>query len=158
MKMESAIDRYLHCLQLEKGLSSHSISAYAGDLAKGVVFFKTQGLQAWRELSETLFIQFIQFLGKTNASTTLARRLVAWRGFLTYLARAESWPHRPWELVQSPKLPARLPHFLSLNDIEAIIASPNTATPLGCRDRALLELLYASGLRVSELVGLQFSQ
>lgn len=157
--MEKSIDLYLQSLQLEKGLAANTVMAYATDLANGLDFFIPQGLKAWRDLDEPLFLQFLHALGaQKRKSSSFARRVVAWRGFLTFMARREGWPHRPWEVAESPKLPFRLPHFLSLAEIEAILAAPALHTPIGARDRAMVELLYASGLRVSELVGLQLSQ
>ena len=156
--MESDIDLYVNSLRFEKGLSHHTIAAYASDLAQGLLYFRRAGLASWQQLTEAQFIDFLHQRSKADKPASFARRLVTWRGFLSFLARRQAWAHRPWEVVQSPKLPFRLPKFLSLEEIEHIMAMPDLATPIGKRDRALLELLYASGLRISELVGLTFSQ
>lgn len=158
-ELDFAIDRYIERLQLEKGLSTNTISAYASDLKKGLVFFEKRQLSAWSALTPEEFIALLQWASQSGLkATSLSRFLVTWRGFLSDLARSEQWSHHPWEIVDAPKLPMRLPKYLSLRDIDALLAAPNTTTPIGIRDRALLELLYASGLRVSELVGLRLSQ
>ncbi len=157
--MEQAIDRYLETLRFEKGLSEQTIASYAADLRAGLDFFHKRKLAHWGAMGEADFVEFIRAMSKRGLkATSLARLLVTWRGFLSALARLEGWTHAPWKVVESPKLPFRLPKVLSLEDIEAIFIAASPDTPIGARDRAMLELLYASGLRVSELVGLKCEQ
>jgi tyrosine recombinase XerC len=92
------------------------------------------------------------------AKASIARKLSAIRSFYRYLVREEIIPKNPVEQVSSPKLDKRLPSFLTQEEMEKLLGAPDLSTPLGQRDRAFLELLYASGLRVSELVGLTLEQ
>jgi integrase/recombinase XerC len=89
---------------------------------------------------------------------SIARKLSAIRSFYRYLIREKMMPANPIEMVSSPKLDKRLPSFLTINEVERLLNAPDLSTPQGQRDRALLELLYASGLRVSELVHLELGQ
>ncbi|MCK5894651.1 MAG: site-specific tyrosine recombinase XerD [Endozoicomonadaceae bacterium] len=151
------ISLFIENLWLEKGLSDNSQSAYRRDLVQ---------LSNWLEKNNKKLVDadhllLQQFLGWRNeqaySARSNARMLSAIRGFYRYLLRHELISEDPVCLIESPKLGLHLPQMLSEADVEALLATPMTDRPLEFRDRAMLELLYASGLRVSELVGLRTS-
>jgi integrase/recombinase XerC len=111
------------------------------------------------EVDRHVLRDYLSYLaGRGIAKGSIARKLSAIRSFFRYLVREEIIPKNPIEQVSSPKLDRRLPSFLTKEEMEKLLNAPDLPTPLGQRDRALLELLYASGLRVSELVGLTLEQ
>lgn len=148
------VDRYLEHLIVVKGLSEHSISAYSSDITNFLTFLDTHGGRLETVTDDTLFLYLMHLRTRGLATRTLARHLSALRGFFAHAA-AEGWlPGSPAALMENPKLPRLLPDVLSREEIARLLDAPDTATPLGYRDRTMLELLYAAGLRVSELVGL----
>lgn len=148
------VDRYLEHLVVAKGLSEHSVSAYATDITDFLTFLNDHAGSLETVTDDTLFLYLMQLRAKGLASRSLARRLSALRGFFAFAAD-ESWlPESPAALIENPKLPRLLPDVLSREEVSRLLAAPDTDTPLGYRDRTMLELLYAAGLRVSELIGL----
>ena len=154
---QSAIDRFIDALWLEDGLSANTLAAYRRDL---------DGLHAWLQPSGTSLLcvdeptlqsYFAERHGDTRA-TTANRRLTVFRRFFRWALREQLIQIDPTLKLLSAKQPLRVPHTLSEDQVMALLAAPNVETPLGLRDRTMLELMYASGLRVSELVGLQLFQ
>jgi integrase/recombinase XerD len=148
------VDRYLEHLVVAKGLSEHSIAAYSTDITSFLIFLNTHSELLERVTDDTLFLYLMHLRSRGLASRSLARHLSALRGFFAFAA-GENWlPESPAALIENPKLPRLLPDVLSREEMGRLLDAPDTATPLGYRDRTMLELLYAAGLRVSELVGL----
>ena len=148
------VDRYLEHLIVAKGLSEHSVSAYATDITSFLIFLNSHNGALEAVTDDTLFLYLMHLRSRGLASRSLARHLSALRGFFAFAA-AEAWlPESPAALIENPKLPRLLPDVLSREEVTRLLDAPDTATPLGYRDRTMLELLYAAGLRVSELVGL----
>ena len=144
------VERYLEHLIVAKGLSEHSIAAYSTDITSFLIFLNSHDARLEGVTDDTLFLYLVHL-----RSRGLASRLSALRGFFAFAAD-ESWlPESPAALIENPKLPRLLPDVLSREQVEKLLAAPDTDTPLGFRDRTMLELLYAAGLRVSELVGLR---
>ena len=148
------VDRYIEHLIVGKGLSEHSIAAYATDLADFLFFLSDHGGQMETVTDDTLFLYLMHLRGRGLASRSLARHLSALRGFFAFAASEDWLPESPAALIENPKLPRLLPDVLSREEVARLLGAPDTTTPLGYRDRTMLELLYAAGLRVSELVGL----
>jgi integrase/recombinase XerD len=154
------IEAFLDGLRTGRRLSPHTLDAYARDLADYAAFARRHGLGGWNEAGPTLVDGYFAALHKRGlAGATIARRRSALRGFHGALERA----HRPGETRPGPgplgALPParrerRLPHALAVAEVERLLAQPEGEEPLRLRDRALLELAYASGLRASELCGL----
>lgn len=152
-------EEFLDYLKVQKGASPHTIEAYASDLAQ---FFSFLGLADQLPREEDLaalthahlrrYLGFLQSRGYTRRS--VARKLAAVRSFFRYLCRQERLDQNPAAGVSTPKIGRQLPRFLHVPEVTAILERPRLDTPLGLRDRAMLEVLYASGLRVSEAVGL----
>lgn len=163
--LERAIDGYLDVLRIERGLSKNSLAAYAGDLASFAAFCRrydaAQGEAPGahgdlRALSPRHVLAFAVELGRAElALRSQARRLVAVRGFTRHLRAEDLIETDPSADVVLPRAGRPLPKALSLAEVDALLAAPDARTPRGCRDAAMLELLYSSGLRVSELVGLR---
>jgi integrase/recombinase XerD len=132
------------------------VDAYARDLEDYVDFTVRHGLATWDEVTPTLVdAYFAHLLKRGLAGTTVARRRSALRGFHSYRSRRGEPAVNPLAGLPPPRRERKLPHALSVEDIERLLAQPEGETPLVLRDRALLELAYGSGLRVSELVGLE---
>lgn len=148
------VDRYLEHLIVAKGLAEHSIVAYSTDITDFLIFLNSHNGQLEDVTDDTLFLYLMHLRTRGLASRSLARHLSALRGFFAFAA-GESWlPESPAALIENPKLPKLLPDVLSRDEVARLLDAPDTATPLGYRDRTMLELLYAAGLRVSELIGL----
>ncbi|MEW6723716.1 MAG: tyrosine recombinase XerC [Bacillota bacterium] len=155
----SELGNFLTYLQVEKGASSNTLEAYGRDL-EGFIGF-TWGEEAvvrpahWQGLTHLMVRRYLAGLQQAGLGRrSVARKLAALRSFLRYLCREELVSQNVAKLVATPKLEKRLPEFLYYPELEALLAAPDTRTDLGKRDRAILELLYSSGLRVSELTGI----
>ncbi|HEY4092807.1 MAG TPA: site-specific tyrosine recombinase XerD [Luteibacter sp.] len=145
------IDRFIERVWSEDGLADRTLEAYRRDLAQLSRWLETRGHGLATATREDLSA----YHGSQPVSVpSMARRQSAFRRFYAHLARDEGQREDPTLLMQRPKMPRGLPKALAEREIEALIVAPDTGTPLGLRDRAMLELMYSSGLRVSELVDL----
>jgi len=146
------IDRYLEYVLIEKGLSENSLASYSQDLTSLLIFLRDKSFRLEELSDKALFLYLTYLRAKGLKSRTLARHLSSLRGFFAF-AMGERWyKEDPGHLLENPKLPKKLPEFLDRDEISRILAQPDTSTKLGMRDKAMLELLYAAGLRVSELI------
>ncbi|MEP7116277.1 MAG: site-specific tyrosine recombinase XerD [Acidobacteriota bacterium] len=153
----ATIDRYLSHLELERRMSPHTCAAYALDLAKLAAFAAGADLPVER-LDRQQLERFVRGLMAEGRSPRSVGRLVAAvRGFYRFTC-AGSAAGNPAADLPAPRAWKPLPKFLTVDEVDALVAAPDLATPRGVRDRALLELLYATGLRVSELLGLTPAQ
>lgn len=151
-------DAFLHHLEAVKGASPHTVKAYAEDLSQFAAFAETQGVTDIRAADPALlrsFLAHLEALGLARASR--ARKTASLRSFFAYLAKQSLLPRSPAVGLRSIKTERRLPKFLRSDEMEALLAAPDAATALGLRDRALLETLYASGMRAGELVTLDIA-
>jgi integrase/recombinase XerD len=152
------IDRFCDGLWLEHGLSQHTLSAYRSDLV-GLHQFLRQRERALIQATREDLLSYLEHRRADKAkSRTVARLLSTMRRFYRYLVREAQLEQDPTALLESPKIERSLPKTLTEEQVERLLAAPNEETPIGLRDRAMLETLYATGLRVSELVGLSLSQ
>jgi integrase/recombinase XerC len=159
--MQQYIDRFKDYLQYERNLSRHTQINYISDLEQFYDFLCPPGPDGSRpaiDLREITHVTIRNYLARlyTNnlKKSSIARKLATLRTFFRYLCRIQLLDLNPARLVSSPKLEKRLPKVLSVDEMVKFIESPDASTHLGRRDRALLELLYATGVRVSELTGL----
>ena len=152
------IDEYLDSLWLEKGLSQHSRVAYRSDLEQLHHWLQDSGVSLEHAGREVLLDHLSWRLQAGYQARSTARFLSALRGFYRYLLRQGRITEDPTLQVAMPKIGRPLPKSLSEADVEALLAAPDIAEPLGLRDRCMLEVLYACGLRVSELVSLTLEQ
>ncbi|GAB4514352.1 MAG: site-specific tyrosine recombinase XerD [Sulfuricaulis sp.] len=152
------IERFCDALWLQEGLSANTLEAYRRDL-EGLDRWISQRGTALMSASRADLLEYLSSnVGKGASPRTTARLLSSLRRFYGYLVREEKIKTDPTDLIDSPKLGRPLPKSLSEEQVEKLLESPDVAKPLGLRDRAMLETLYATGLRVSELVGLTLSQ
>ncbi|MDI6762996.1 MAG: site-specific tyrosine recombinase XerD [Thermodesulfobacteriota bacterium] len=154
--MHQSLDRFLHYLIVEKGLSRNTIEAYSHGLNRFLNYLRGKGMEEVSEISKLDIREFLLFLKKKGLSSkTLARNLVSIRVFLRFLTEESILSANPAEEIESPKTAKTLPEILSLEEVETLLEQPDLQIPQGMRDRAMLEMLYATGMRVSELTQLQ---
>ena len=152
------IDRFLDALWLEKGLSAHTRSAYRSDLGHFNYWLQERGIELPQAGRESILDHLGWRLEQGYKARSTARLLSGLRGFYRYLLREGLITEDPTLQVELPQLGRPLPKSLSEADVEALLAAPELDDPLGLRDRTMLEVLYACGLRVSELVSLTLEQ
>lgn len=156
MEVDVAVEEYLSSLRSERGLSPHTLSAYRRDLGQYRRLLSEAGIVRIEDVGEDDVARFQTWLhSKGWTAGTGARKLAAVRGLHRFLVTEGELDHDATSRTESPQRGDSLPKALSIGEVEALLASPDPATPLGVRDLALLEVLYASGARVSEAVGLQ---
>ncbi len=166
--MQEIFDRYINYLEIERNASPYTIRNYRNDLLgnyargseKGFFQFLTlKKIDSLKEVDIHTLRDYIAWLTKQGVvKASIARKISAIRSFFRYLVREEILTENPAEKISSPKLDKRLPSFLTPDEINRLLEAPDLARPQGQRDRAMLELLYASGIRVSELVSLNLEQ
>lgn len=157
MLLERALDAYLRHVTIERGLSEHTIAAYRRDLGGYCDWLTGEGIADTSEVTPAVIDRFIAERASAvpaPASTSLARLQSSVRGWHRFLAREGIEADDPSGRLRPPKAPRRLPKALTIDQVERLLAAPSPEDPLGVRDRALLELLYATGARVSEATGL----
>ncbi len=156
IKMEKEINKFLNYLNVEKNYSPMTLKSYTGDLHLFLEFLLERKQQGnWSQLDALAIRAYLAKLNRQRAARkTIARRISALRSFYKYLIRENVVKTNPFAKVRTPKLEKKLPVFLEEFEVEELLALPDLSTALGLRDRAILELLYATGCRVSELVNL----
>lgn len=160
--IETRVARYLDHLAVERGLSDHTLDAYRRDLGRYVAFLRSRGMSEAAQVDEGVVRSFLASISASTygpderpfRATSVARTLSSVRSFHRFLVREGVTDRDPAGGVVQPKLPRSLPHPLTVDEIGRLLEAPDGATPAGQRDRAILELLYGSGLRISELTGL----
>ena len=156
--MEILLKEYLSVIKLEKNLSENSITSYRNDLDKFISFCAKKKIDDAENVKSDLIVAFfVEQLKYELTSSTTARYLSSLKGFFKFLFNSNYITSNPTEKVESTKIERKLPVVLSFAEVEEIFASPDTNTNNGLRDRAMLELLYSSGLRVSELLNLKLN-
>jgi integrase/recombinase XerD len=155
MEIAAAITSFLTHVQVEKGLASNTLSAYRRDLAKFDDFAKKRKLELGAVKRDDL-VDFLASLYRQKLeSKTVARHLVTLRNFFRHAQVQELIAEDPTAHLESPKIRRSLPGYLRLEEVEKLLELPDQKTPLGLRDRSMLEVLYSTGLRVSELTSLR---
>jgi integrase/recombinase XerD len=155
MELAATISSFLMHVRVEKGLSTNTVSAYQRDLAKFDVFAEKRKLSLERVSRDDL-VDFLASLYRQKLeSRTVARHLVTLRNFFRFAQVQELISSDPSINLESPKIRRSLPGYLRLQEVEKLLEQPDENAPLGLRDRAMLEVLYSTGLRVSELIGLR---
>jgi len=156
-RLSMAIVRYLRHVEVERRMAANTIEAYRRDLTKLAAFAAARECQL-EALDRADLEAFVRDVMAGGLSPTSTARLVATvRGFYRFLRTVGDVGQNPADDLHAPRTLSSLPHSLALDDIDALLQAPDVATPKGLRDRALMDVLYATGLRVSELVGLRLS-
>src|SRR3546814_176149 len=154
--LNAAVTDYLARLRVERRASAHTLDAYGRDLGVLLDWMVNQGITSWPALTAEALRAFIASEHRRGLSSkSLQRRLSACRGLLRDLLRRGSIANDPSSGLRAPKAPRKLPQVLDADEMGRLVEVP-TAGPLGLRDRAMLELFYSSGLRLSELCGLRW--
>ena len=155
--MEDQLKDFIHFLIVEKGLAKNTIISYERDLKSYIKYFRNvEQLTNFNDVERIHIIHFLGYLKEQGKSSrTLARHVASIRAFHQFLLRERVSDHDPSVHIETPKLERTLPKVLNLVEVETLLDSPDTKDQYGIRDKAMLELLYATGIRVSELIGLQ---
>jgi len=153
---DTLIDQFLNYLLVEKGLAQKTLEAYSRDIIRYSSFLAENNSTAFSEEDAPLILKHLILLRKNGLQArSRARHLVAIRGFYRFLVQEKILRNDPTRLIDLPKSGLKLPHVLSREEIELLLKAPDIRKPIGLRDAAMLELLYAAGLRVSELINLK---
>ena len=157
--MQEIFNKYVNYLEVERNASRYTVRNYTHDLLEFFSYLKSQKITSLNEVDKHVLRGYLSHLVKDGfAKVSIARRLSAIRSFYRYLLREKVVAASPVADTSSPKLDKRLPDFLTPEETVRLLEASDLDTPRGQRDRALMELLYASGLRVSELVNLDLEQ
>ncbi len=157
MHIERAVDRYLRHVTIERGLSEHTVAAYRRDLTAYAQWLADAGTEDTAAITPAIVAEFAAqraSLDPPPAATSLARMQSSVRGLHRFLVREGIDTDDPTGRLRPPKPPRRLPKALTIAQVESLLDAPPSDDPIGLRDRALLELMYATGARVSEAIGL----
>lgn len=153
--MPEELDAYVRHLAAERNVSPHTVSNYRREILQFAAFAQAHGVTAWSSVTPALLRQWLADLhARGYAKASIARRMSELRAFYSFMRVRGMVDVNPLQGILSPKLPHRLPRPLTREEIDGLLAAPDFATPQGLRDRAMLELLYGGGLRVSELLAL----
>lgn len=154
--MKNHLEEYLHYLKIERGLSENTIQSYKRDLSQYFSFLDEKEISSWEQVDRYLVLDFLEFLrNEGKSSATIIRMVSSLRKFHQFLRQERMTDNDPMQHIDTPKKTQRLPKTLSIKEVEKIIESPDTNDALGIRDRAILEVMYATGLRVTELIALK---
>lgn len=154
----NAVEEYMSFLKIERGLSYNTQVSYHQDLQKYLQFLADQDKKEWTEVDMYLILDFLTELKQDHASSSVIRMISTLRQFHQFLRQEQYIQVDPMLHIDSPKKQRPLPRVLTLNEVELLLQTPDVDTPLGIRDRALLEVMYATGMRVSELIKIKFDE
>jgi tyrosine recombinase XerC len=152
---ETQLARYVTHLVAERNASEYTIRNYRAEIRQFFRFLKDEQITSWAQINSDVLRRYLtMLLDEGYAKASIARRISELRSFCRYLQRNGFLEANPLEAISSVKVPKRLPKYLALEEVEALLSAPDETKPHGQRDRTIIELLYAGGLRVSELVSL----
>ncbi len=152
--MDILADQFINYLRIELGLADNTVQAYSRDLIRFFQFLEKKKLTPL-EVSKDQITEYTSIIGRRLSSRSVARNISAVRSFFRFLVSEGRIKSSPTRLVETPRVSMRLPGVLSQADVEHLLSQPDVSRPIGQRDMAMLEILYATGLRVSELVNLK---
>ncbi len=157
MSTERTYQNFLNYLQVEKGLARNTVEAYARDISTFLAFADEHGLSL-ESIEQDDVAKYLQELYARLSARSVARNIVSLRGFFRFLILDRYITNDPTENLESPRTWRTLPGYLTGPEVELLLSQPDVSRPQGLRDRAMLELLYATGLRVSELIKLRMAE
>lgn len=156
--MEQFLKEYLAALKLEKNLSGNTVAAYRNDLSSFLDFLKSEKVKDYSDINSIHLIEFFKILDSQGLSTlSAARYFSSIKNFFIWMLKSNYLDVNPLEKLDAPKISRSLPMVLTVEEVNSILSMPDTSSPLGIRDRTILEVLYACGTRVSELINLKTS-
>jgi len=154
--LDTLTDQYLNYLLVEKGLSSKTLDSYGSDMAMYLSFLEENKINNIVDADTPVILKHLISMRDAGlGARSRARHLVTIRGFYRFMVQEKILKHDPTRLIDLPKSGLKLPDVLSVEEIRLLLSIPDTNTPAGSRDAAMIELLYAAGLRVSELINLK---
>ena len=155
MGMDGLLERFLTYLRAGRNASPYTVKNYCNDIAQFLDYCRAKGVGSIEQVDRSLLRAYLAELDAAGyVKASIARRMAELRSFGDFLVREDVLERNPFRTVGAPRIPKRLPQYLTIAELEMLLSVPDTSTPLGLRDRAIIEVLYAAGLRVSELVGL----
>lgn len=158
MRVKKLIKEFIDYLSVERGLAVNTLESYGRDLRQYSQYLEQGEASALDSATRATIVEYLLHLQRQGKATaTIARRLAALKAFYQFLVRENYLEQDPTVNLESPRLEKRLPKVLTIREVETLLAQPDSSTAAGLRDRAMLELLYATGIRVSELVSLNHS-
>lgn len=154
--MELEIDNFINYLHAERGLAKNTCQAYRCDLRQCVTYLKKKRLLSWNKLKSSLLTTYLLWLKDAGLkASSISRKLAAIKSFVRFLVAEGFLKSNPIANLESPKIGSCLPKCLTYEEVDSLLGRPDVSTSLGIRDKALLELLYATGIRVSELISIK---
>jgi integrase/recombinase XerD len=154
--LDTLVDQYINYLLLEKGLSQKTLEAYSSDMRRYIDFFKDKGVEVASENDTSLILEHLMGLKADGlGANSRSRHLVTIRGFYKFLTHDKHIKHDPAKLIDLPKKGLKLPNFLSVNEVKKLLDAPDIKNPMDLRNAAMIEISYAAGLRVTELINLK---
>ncbi|PWG53084.1 site-specific tyrosine recombinase XerD [Ligilactobacillus salivarius] len=156
MAIDNILMDYLHYLKVERGLSENTINSYGIDLKLFLEYLRENEIPSFNQVNKEVIVNYMQSEKNNNkANSSILRSVSSLRKFFQYLAQEKIIEKDPMLLIDTPKKKQHLPQVLTKEEVEKLLRSPNTGQVLGLRDRAMLELMYATGLRISEIINLK---
>lgn len=156
--MQSFLEHFSHYLSVEKGLARNTLESYSRDLNKFFLFLKKNRVETAARVDRALITGYLLSLKEEGrAPSTISRNVASIRSFFNFLVQEELLKDNPAQLVKAPRIEKKLPRVLTAKEVDRLLRQPRDDGQSGLRDKAMLELLYASGIRVSELVSLNIS-
>ncbi|WP_208558751.1 site-specific tyrosine recombinase XerD [Marinilactibacillus kalidii] len=154
-----ALEEYLTFLKIERGLSKNSIESYQRDLMQYIVFLRKEAVTDWDQIDRYLILNFLEAQRNGHKSdNSLIRMISSLRRFHQFLKQENIATEDPMLYIQTPKKAQTLPKVISAKQVEILLAIPDVSNKIGIRDRAILEVMYATGIRISELVNLRLDE
>ena len=160
MQSKATIEEFISYISIERGLAENTVESYLHDLNSfNNYIFEELTLSYYQDVTESNIVSYLVFLQKTGkATSTIARHIATLKSFFNYLLRENIISTDPTSNLETPKLSRKLPKILTVAEVEQLLQQPDTSTPAGLRDKCMLEVLYATGLRVTELISLRINQ
>lgn len=156
--MEGYVDKFINYLAVDRGLAHNTLEAYGRDLKQYQTFLNQRNLSDISKSCQNTILEYLENLKEEGkAVSTISRNIAALKAFFQYMVREKYIVTDPAEKVDAPKMEKRLPKTLTVSEVEELLKQPDSRTVAGMRDKAMLELLYATGIRVSELIALNVS-
>lgn len=157
--MRELVDEFLYYLVVERGLAENTLASYNSDLQQFLQYLENSRVKSLREVNHGLLVAYlVKMQQEGRAPATISQHLAALKAFYHFLLKERLVDSDPTANLESPRQTKKLPQVLTVDEVERLLSQPRPDTPAGLRDKAMLELLYATGLRVSELVALNVDQ
>ena len=154
--MKCEIQEFIDYLHNTRGTSKNTEVSYERDLKKLEQYLTEEGIETGEQVTSTVLNSYVLYMERRNfAASSISRSIASIRAFFFFLCQKDGWKENPAEKLKAPKIEKKLPDILTVEEVDLLLRQPKGNTAKGIRDKAMLELLYATGIRVSELIGLK---